>query len=307
MLVHNSIYGFRGADFRNILQFEDAFPEVTTVVLDQNYRSTQTILDVANAVIANNAVRKPKNLWTDAGAATASSATTPRTRVTRPPRRLDGRQLHDDEAMNWREIAVLYRTNAQSRVVEEAIMRLGIPYKVVGGTRFYDRREVKDAMAYLRAVVNPADEVSVKRVLNVPKRASATPASPSSTRSPRREGIGFLEALRGPTRLASPGRRYVASRRSSRCSISSARWPATATRRRRPAAVLATSSRRRSTARATWLSWRPRTPSNPHGRLENLAELVGSAREFTHIDEFLEQVSLVADTDELETRTTRSC
>ena len=167
-----SVYRFRGADFRNILQFEEAFPDVTTIVLDQNYRSTQTILDAANAVIANNLERKPKNA-------------VDRRRARRPhrplPRRGRGRrgdvggrrrprQLHDDDAINWREVAVLYRTNAQSRVIEEALMRLGVPYKVVGGTRFYDRREVKDAMAYLRAVVNPADEVSVKRVLNVPKR-----------------------------------------------------------------------------------------------------------------------------------------
>ncbi|HEU4841616.1 MAG TPA: UvrD-helicase domain-containing protein, partial [Ilumatobacteraceae bacterium] len=192
-----SVYRFRGADYRNIMQFEDAFPDVTTVVLDQNYRSTQQILDAANAVIANNAARKPKNLWTDAGRGH---------RIVRYHAEDEGdeatfvastaRQLHDEHAHNWREVAVLYRTNAQSRVVEEAMMRLGIPYKVVGGTRFYDRREVKDAMAYLRAVVNPADEVSVKRVLNVPKRGVGDASIAKLDALAAAEGIGFLQALR---------------------------------------------------------------------------------------------------------------
>ena len=239
LLVHNSVYRFRGADFRNILQFEEAFPEVTTVVLDQNYRSTQTILDAANAVIANNAARKPKNLWTDAGSGH---------RIVRYHAEDEGdeatfvastaRQLHDDHASNWRELAVLYRTNAQSRVVEEAMMRLGVPYKVVGGTRFYDRREIKDAMAYLRAVVNPADEVSVKRVLNVPKRGVGDASIAKLDALAAAEGIGFVEALRraddagvtGPARA-----RHRVVRRPAR--RARARWSATTARRpRRPAA-----------------------------------------------------------------------
>ena len=179
------------------MQFEDAFPDVTTVVLDQNYRSTQTILDAANAVIANNAARKPKNLWTDAGRGD---------RIVRYHAEDEGdeatfvastaRRLHEDDALNWRDLAVLYRTNAQSRVVEEAMMRLGVPYKVVGGTRFYDRREVKDAMAYLRAVVNPADEVSVKRILNVPKRGVGDASLAKLDTYAANAGVGFLDALR---------------------------------------------------------------------------------------------------------------
>ena len=166
-----SIYRFRGADLRNILEFEDAFPDVTVIVLEQNYRSTQTILDAANAVIDNNNTRKPKHLWTDQGHGA---------RIVRYHAEDEGDEarwvvrtlidLHDSEGHRWGDMAIFYRTNAQSRVVEEALMRAGTPYKVVGGTRFYDRREIKDALAYLRAVVNPADEVSVKRVLNVPKR-----------------------------------------------------------------------------------------------------------------------------------------
>ncbi len=191
-----SVYKFRGADFRNILQFEHAFPDVTTIVLDQNYRSTQTILDAANAVIENNVERKPKSLWTDSGDGE---------RIVRYHGEDEGdeamwvagtaQQLHADDGVNWREIAVLYRTNAQSRVVEEAFMRLGVPYKVVGGTRFYDRREIKDAMAYLRAVVNPADEVSVKRVLNVPKRGVGDASVAKIDQLAASEGIAFVGSI----------------------------------------------------------------------------------------------------------------
>ena len=197
VLVHNSVYKFRGADFRNIIDFEEAFPDVTTVILDQNYRSTQTILDAANAVIDNNVERKPKSLWTDAGDGE---------RIVRYHAEDEGdeatwvagtaRQLHADDATNFREMAVLYRTNAQSRVIEEAFMRLGVPYKVVGGTRFYDRREIKDAMAYLKAVVNPVDEVSVKRVLNTPKRGIGDASVAKLDAFAATEGIAFVDALR---------------------------------------------------------------------------------------------------------------
>ena len=174
-----SVYRFRGADIRNILQFEDAFPDATVIVLEQNYRSTQTILDAANAVIANNAMRKPKALWTeqiggelitryhaedehDEGAGSRPEMARLHTTI--------GGVGPDGRRYAWGDIAVFYRTNAQSRAVEEELVRRNIPYKVVGGTKFYDRREIKDLLAYLRAVANPADEVSLKRVVNVPKR-----------------------------------------------------------------------------------------------------------------------------------------
>ena len=192
-----SIYRFRGADIRNILEFEEAFPDVTTVVLDQNYRSTQTILDAANAVIANNAGRKPKELWTDEGDGHA---------IIRYHADDEGDEaqwvaheiakLHDGGHHRWGDVAIFYRTNAQSRVVEEHLLRAGIPYKVVGGTRFYDRREIKDALAYLRAVVNPADEVSVKRVLNLPKRGVGESTVAKLDAWAAMHGITFMEALR---------------------------------------------------------------------------------------------------------------
>ena len=192
-----SIYRLRGADMRNILEFEQAFPDVTIIVLEQNYRCTQTILDAANAVIANNVSRKPKQLWTESGRGN---------RIVRYHADDEGDEaqwvahtiadLHDGGDHRWGDVAVFYRTNAQSRVVEEDLMRSGIPYKVVGGTRFYDRREVKDALAYLKAVVNPADEVSVKRVLNVPKRGVGDTTVGRLDAWANAHGVTFMEALR---------------------------------------------------------------------------------------------------------------
>ena len=166
------------------------------ILLEQNYRSTQTILDAANAVIANNLGRKPKELWTDQGGGEAIVRFHADDEVDEAQWVVQQMsKLHEGGDSRWGDMAVFYRTNAQSRVLEDSLMRVGIPYKVVGGTRFYDRREVKDALAYLRAVVNPADEVSVKRVLNVPKRGvgdstvgrlDACAPRPRASRSPRR-------------------------------------------------------------------------------------------------------------------------
>ncbi|MET0324418.1 MAG: 3'-5' exonuclease, partial [Ilumatobacteraceae bacterium] len=299
-----SVYRFRGADFRNILQFEEAFPEVTTVVLDQNYRSTQTILDAANAVISNNAARKPKNLWTDAGSGD---------RIVRYHAEDEGdeatfvastaRQLHSDDAMNWRDMAVLYRTNAQSRVIEEAMMRLSVPYKVVGGTRFYDRREVKDAMAYLRAIVNPVDEVNVKRVLNIPKRGVGDASIAKVDALAASEGIGFVDALRRSDEagVTGPAVRGIESFVGLLDELGAMVAPGAGTAGEiegggaGPGDVL-----QAALERSGYLAeLEAEDTVESAGRLENLGELVGSAREFTQIDEFLEQVSLVADTDDL--------
>ena len=250
-----SVYRFRGADIRNILEFEEAFPDATVIVLEQNYRSTQTILDAANAVIANNLGRKPKELWTDQGDGDAivryhaDDETDEAQWVAH-----EIAKLHDGVSHRWGDVAVFYRTNAQSRVLEEYLMRAGIPYKVIGGTRFYDRREVKDALAYLRAVVNPADEVSVKRVLNVPKRGVGDTT------------VGRLDAWAGHgdhvLRGAAPGRR----RRRERPGGQGHRGVPGADRRRGrqgrrtgPARCW----RRCSTAAATSPSCRPSTPSRP--------------------------------------------
>jgi DNA helicase II / ATP-dependent DNA helicase PcrA len=288
------VYGWRGADLRNILDFEEAFPDVTTVILDQNYRSTQTILDAANAVIDNNVERKPKSLWTDSGAGD---------RIVRYHAEDEGdeatwvagaaRQLHADDAVNFREMAVLYRTNAQSRVIEEAFMRLGVPYKVVGGTRFYDRREIKDAMAYLRAVVNPADEVSVKRVLNVPKRGVGDASVAKLDAFAATEGVAFVEALRRADEagVTGPAVRGIASF----VDLLDEMAGIVADPDQGPGDVLQAAI----DGSGYLAELEAEDTVEAHTRIENLGELVGSAREFTVMEEFLEQVALVADTDEL--------
>ena len=165
-----SIYAFRGANIRNILDFEQDFPDATTILLEQNYRSTQTILNAANSVIGHNQGRKPKRLWSDAGDGeriVGYVADDEHDEARFVSEEID--QLTDDGAKAG-DVAVFYRTNAQSRVFEEVFIRTGQPYKVVGGVRFYERREVRDALAYLRMLVNPDDQVSLRRILNVPKR-----------------------------------------------------------------------------------------------------------------------------------------
>jgi len=289
-----SVYKFRGADFRNILEFEEAFPDVTTVILDQNYRSTQTILDAANAVIDNNVERKPKSLWTDSGMGE---------RIVRYHAEDEGDeatwvagtalQLHADDATNFREMAVLYRTNAQSRVVEEAFMRLGVPYKVVGGTRFYDRREIKDAMAYLKAVINPADEVSVKRVLNVPKRGIGDTSVAKLDSFAAAEAIAFVEALRRADEagITGPAVRGITSF----VDLLDTMNTVVADPDQGPGDVLQAAL----DGSGYLAELEAEDTIEAHTRIENLGELVGSAREFTVMDEFLEQVALVADTDDL--------
>ncbi|HVM39873.1 MAG TPA: DNA helicase PcrA [Acidimicrobiia bacterium] len=166
-----SVYGFRGADYRNLLRFEEAFPEATVVVLEQNYRSTQVILDAANAVIANNPQHRAKQLWTErSGGELITVSLTDNEHDEANFVASEISRLTDSENYRFGDVAVFYRTNAQSRVLEETLVRHGIPYRVVGGLRFYDRREVKDVLAYLRVLVNPGDAVSVKRVINTPKR-----------------------------------------------------------------------------------------------------------------------------------------
>ena len=191
-----SIYAFRGADMRNIMDFEKDYPDARLIVLEQNYRSTQTILDAANAVISNNVGREPKRLWTDEGSGDKIVA-------------FEGEDEHEeaayiaeeiarlqDEGISLRNVAVFYRTNAQSRVIEELFVRFGVTYQVVGGLKYYDRKEVKDALAYLRAIVNPDDQVAIKRIINVPRRSIGNTSIAHIDRFAEANSIGFLEALR---------------------------------------------------------------------------------------------------------------
>ena len=191
-----SIYAFRGATIRNIEEFERDFTGARTILLEQNYRSTQNILSAANAVIARNTGRRAKNLWTASGDGALIT--------------LDAADSEHDEArfvvgeidrladsgVDWGDIAVFYRTNAQSRALEELLVRLGIPYRVVGGTRFYERREIKDALAYLQVISNPDDTVAARRVLNVPKRGIGAKAEEAIAAHAAHHGISFGAALR---------------------------------------------------------------------------------------------------------------
>ena len=286
-----SIYAFRGADIRNILEFERAFDDVRIVLLEQNYRSTQTILDAANAVIVNNTGRKPKDLWTDRGSGPGivryhadDEIDEARYVVSEMVRR------HDDEQMRWDETAVFYRTNAQSRAVEEQLVRAGVPYTLVGGTRFYDRREVRDAMAYLKAVTNPGDEVSVKRALGTPKRGVGATSVAKLDALAAERGITFFDALRSCGEAGVTGRSAAGVGQFIELIEGAAALGAP------PAAVLT-----EVLERTGYLDeLRAEKSVEADGRLENLAELVGSARDFDTVEDFLEEVALVADTDDLD-------
>ncbi|MEU3621608.1 ATP-dependent DNA helicase PcrA [Amycolatopsis coloradensis] len=193
-----SIYAFRGATIRNIEEFERDFPNARTVLLEQNYRSTQTILSVANAVIARNPNRRAKRLWTDSGDGekiVGYVADNEHDEAAFVAGEIDA--LADKGEADYSDVAVFYRTNNQSRVFEEIFIRLGLPYKVVGGVRFYERREVRDMLAYLRVLANPEDTVSLRRVLNVPKRGIGDRAEAVIATYAERERISFAQALRG--------------------------------------------------------------------------------------------------------------
>ncbi|GAB3708338.1 DNA helicase PcrA [Amycolatopsis oliviviridis] len=193
-----SIYAFRGATIRNIEEFERDFPSARTVLLEQNYRSTQTILNAANAVIARNPNRRAKRLWTDSGDGekiVGYVADNEHDEAAFVAGEIDA--LADKGEADYSDVAVFYRTNNQSRVFEEIFIRLGLPYKVVGGVRFYERREVRDMLAYLRVLANPEDTVSLRRVLNVPKRGIGDRAEAVIATYAERERISFAQALRG--------------------------------------------------------------------------------------------------------------
>ena len=295
-----SIYAFRGATIRNILQFEQDYPDARTILLEQNYRSTQTILTAANAVIARNSDRKPKNLWSEAGSGTpivGYVADNEHDEASFVAQEID--RLGDDGAARPSDVAVFYRTNAQSRVFEEVFIRVGLPYKVVGGVRFYERREVRDAVAYLRVLANPDDIVSLRRILNVPKRGIGDRAEACVEALAQRERIPFGAALlrcqEAPgiaTRSATAVTGFVRLLEDLRTLVDGGSDPATVLE-----AVL----------EQTGYLAELRASADPQDetRVENLAELVAVAREFSEanpgggVADFLEQVSLVADSDQI--------
>ena len=205
-----SIYGWRGADIRNILDFEKDFPDATVIKLEQNYRSTANILDAANQIIAHNEGRKEKELWTEDGEGekiTLYAAADERDESAWICQRI--RQLQRG-GTPYGSIAILYRMHALSRVLEETLMRAGIPYHVYGGTRFYDRREVRDVLAYLRVIQNPADDISLSRIINVPKRAIGDSTVEQLTQYARQNDMSLYAAVAAPPdTLASRARKSV--------------------------------------------------------------------------------------------------
>ncbi|MGW7751806.1 DNA helicase PcrA [Streptomyces violaceusniger] len=298
-----SIYAFRGATIRNILQFEEDYPTARTILLEQNYRSTQTILSAANAVIERNENRRPKNLWTEAGAGTEITgyvADTEHDEAQFVADEID--RLTDAGDAKAGDVAVFYRTNAQSRVFEEIFIRVGLPYKVVGGVRFYERKEVRDVLAYLRVLANPEDSVPLRRILNVPKRGIGERAEAMIDALALREKITFPQALRRvddaygmAARSANAVKRFNTLMEELHTIVESGAGPATVLE-----AVL---------ERTGYLAeLQASTDPQDETRIENLQELAAVALEFEQdrgeenpgtLAEFLEQVALVADSDQI--------
>ncbi|THA84775.1 DNA helicase PcrA [Streptomyces sp. A0592] len=309
-----SIYAFRGATIRNILQFEEDYKDATTILLEQNYRSTQTILSAANAVIERNENRRAKNLWTQAGSGaviTGYVADTEHDEAQFVADEID--RLTDAGDARAGDVAIFYRTNAQSRVFEEIFIRVGLPYKVVGGVRFYERKEVRDVLAYLRVLANPEDNVPLRRILNVPKRGIGERAEAMVDALALREKITFPQALRRvdeafgmAARSTNAVKRFNALMEELRTIVDSGAGPAVVLE-----AVL---------ERTGYLAeLQASTDPQDETRIENLQELAAVALEFEQareaaaaeapegtapagpgtLAEFLEQVALVADSDQI--------
>ncbi len=300
-----SIYAFRGATIRNIVEFETDYPDAHTIVLEQNYRSTQTILSAANAVIARNPDRRKKNLWSEAGSGAkiiGYVGDSEHDEAAFVAKTIDA--LTDSAGVKPKDVAVFYRTNAQSRALEEVFVRVGLPYKVVGGTRFYERREVKDAVAYLRVISNPADTVNLRRILNVPKRGIGMRAEACVAALAERERIPFIAALGRPEDAPGIVTRSVTAIKGFTALLEGL-GQIHADEDAGVAELLEAVLDRSGYLTELRSSRDPQDES----RLENLAELVSVAREFDELraetgeayslEDFLERVSLVADTDEI--------
>jgi DNA helicase-2/ATP-dependent DNA helicase PcrA len=294
-----SIYAFRGATIRNIVEFEQDYPAAKVILLEQNYRSTQNILAAANAVVSQNRGRKPKNLWSAQGAGppiTGYVADNEHDEAAFVAEEVD--RLADAGQAVPGQVAVFYRTNAQSRVFEEVFIRVGLPYRVVGGVRFYERREVRDLLAYLRLIANPADEVSLRRVLNVPKRGIGERAEEYVAAFAQRERTTFAEALARPADVPGLAARSAGAIEGFNALIGELRELAGTI----PVAELTEAVLDRTGYIEALES---SSDLQDASRVENLEELVSVAREFDGaqedgtLAEFLEQVSLVADADEI--------
>ena len=302
-----SIYGFRGATIRNILQFEVDYPNAATVLLEQNYRSTQNILNAANAVITQNESRKEKNLWSDAGAGAPLIGYVAESEYDEAEFiRSEIRSLQDMGHSNPGDTAVFYRTNAQSRIFEEIFMRAAIPYKVVGGLRFYERKEVKDLLAYLRVLANPNDEVSLRRIINFPKRGIGDRALEEVELFAVAQGISFWHALLRVTEATAVPNKAAHSITEFTAMLTALAVLVEA--KTKPSVIIEAALEQSGLLTELEAS----TDPQDEVRVENLKELVSASMEYEErsFDElgedeeisltgFLEKVSLVADADEI--------
>ena len=295
-----SIYAFRGADIRNIQDFEQDFPNARTIMLEQNYRSTQTILDAANAVIAHNEGRKPKKLWTALGKGepivgyAADNAQQEAAWIASEIAR-----LHAEHGIAYSDMAVMYRANAQSRSLEEALINAGLPYQLIGGTRFYERREIKDAIAYLQAIVNPADDVNMRRILNVPKRGLGPRAESLVTMYADTHATTFFDGVLHVDELGAPTR-TATQLKAFRDLMTALREFADA-HNSKPSEIVAEMLSKSGLLEELQRSEDPQDAS----RVENLSQLQSVAAEYEQktpdatLAGFLETTALVADSDQL--------
>ena len=296
-----SIYAFRGADIRNIQDFEEDFPNAKTILLEQNYRSTQTILDAANAVISHNEGRKPKKLWTAVGKGepivgyAADNAQQEAVWVAGEIAR-----LHADDGVAYSDMAIMYRANAQSRSLEEALINAGLPYQLIGGTKFYERKEVKDALAYLQAILNPADDVNLRRILNVPKRGLGARAEGIVLEYARERGTSFFDALRHMEQIEGMPTRTAKGLKAFRELMASMSAFARANINK-PSDIVAEVLSKSGLLAELQKSADPQDQS----RVENLSQLQSTAAEYEQntpdatLGGFLETTALVADSDQL--------
>ncbi|WP_312178571.1 DNA helicase PcrA [Arthrobacter sp.] len=294
-----SIYAFRGADVRNIVDFEKDYPSARTILLEQNYRSTQTILSAANAVISRNPNRPEKKLWTAEGNGAKIVGYVGENEHEEArfiAEEID--RLQDEEDLRPGDVAIFYRTNAQSRSLEDVLVRVGLPYKVVGGTRFYERKEIKDALAYLRVLANQDDVVNLRRILNEPKRGIGDRAEYSVAALAERERISFMAALRRAEEAPGLATRSLNAVNGFVKLIDDLAEVATGS---------GASAALEAVLEQTGYLAQLRSSADPQdeSRVENLAELVAVVREYERdnpegsLAEFLEQVSLVADADQI--------
>lgn len=294
-----SIYAFRGADIRNIVEFEHDYPNARTIKLEQNYRSTQNILSAANAVISRNPNRQEKRLWTaegDGEKIIGYVGENEHDEAQFIAKEID--RLQDEEGLRPGDVAIFYRTNAQSRSIEDVLVRVGLPYKVVGGTRFYERKEIKDALAYLRVLVNPDDDVNLRRVLNEPKRGIGDRAEGAIAALAERDRTSFMDAARRADQAPGMATRSVNAVLGFVKLLDDLAEVATGS-----GASAALEAVLEQTGYLAGL--RASNDPQDESRVENLAELVAVVREYERdnpegtLGEFLEQVSLVADADQI--------